>query len=146
MPNYDKYTYNARALQRIKGAWNNKVFGGSVLKPIKASMTGLGGIKERKPGGGKLEKKVPLKKLIEEADIDTGNGGSFYCLKNGIGSEGWGNVEDGGLGTGLLLGLSDILEDRQAQVLSASLASVNTTNHVGSVGDCLLRVESALKR
>lgn len=82
VPNYDKYTYNARALQRIKGAWNNKVFGGSVLKPIKASMTGLGGIKERKPGGGKLEKKVPLKKLIEEADIDTGNGGSFYCLKN----------------------------------------------------------------
>lgn len=82
MPNYDKYFFNARAMQRIQGAWSNKVFGGSVLKPIKPSITGLGGIKERKPNGQKLEKKVPLRKLIEEAEIDTNHGGSFYCLKN----------------------------------------------------------------
>lgn len=81
-PNYQKYTQNGRALQRIKGAWNNKVFGGSVMNPVRAAITGLGGLRERRPDGKKIEKKNMLRKLIEEADVDTYHGGGFYNLKN----------------------------------------------------------------
>ena len=56
-PNYNKYLHNGRAAQRIKGAWTNKVFGGSVLNPIRAAITGVGGLKERRPDGKKIEKK-----------------------------------------------------------------------------------------
>ena len=82
VPEYSKYRSNARAWHRIKGAWNNKVFGGSVLDTVKPAITGLGGIKERQPSGLKLEKKLPLRKFIEAADVDTRNGAGFYSIKN----------------------------------------------------------------
>lgn len=56
-PNYDKYVQNTRALRNVKGAWSNKVFGGSVFRPIKAAITGIGSLKERRIDGKKIEKK-----------------------------------------------------------------------------------------
>ena len=53
-----------------------------MLDTIKPAITGLGGIKERKPYGKKLEKKLPLSKLIAEAEVETNRGAGFYCIKN----------------------------------------------------------------
>jgi hypothetical protein len=81
-PNYSKYIQNARANQRMKAAWNNKVFGGSVFKPGRAAITGLGGLRERRPDGKKIEKKNQLRKMIEESPVDPFQGGGFYTLRN----------------------------------------------------------------
>jgi hypothetical protein len=56
-PNYNKYQHNGRAFQRIKTAWTNKVFGGPVVNPVRAAITGVGGLRERRPDGKKIEKK-----------------------------------------------------------------------------------------
>ena len=52
------------------------------MRPIGASITGLGGLRERRTDGKKIEKLNQLKKLVEEADIDLNYGGGFYSLKN----------------------------------------------------------------
>lgn len=33
------------------------MFGGPVFKPVRAAITGLGGLRERRPDGKKIEKK-----------------------------------------------------------------------------------------
>jgi hypothetical protein len=69
-------------MKNIKAAWNSNVFGGNVFKPIRAAFTGIGGLRERRLDGKKVEKKNCLKKLIENAEIDALNGGGFYTLKD----------------------------------------------------------------
>ena len=52
------------------------------MNPIGASITGLGGLRERRTDGKKIEKKNQLRRLVGEADIDPTHGGGYYTLKN----------------------------------------------------------------
>lgn len=81
-PNVDKYGYNPRAQRNIEAAWQSPVFGGSIFNPVRAARTGLGGLKETRPDGRKIEKKNSLKQQITTMPIDVHCGGGFYSLKN----------------------------------------------------------------
>mmetsp|Transcript_4922 Transcript_4922/g.10845 ORF Transcript_4922/g.10845 Transcript_4922/m.10845 type:complete len:344 (+) Transcript_4922:27-1058(+) len=65
-------------------------------------------------------------------------------LKNRRGSAGWRDVNHGGISTGLLDSLCNILEYRQAHVLGPSLLGVDATNHLSAIRNGLLRVERPL--
>lgn len=69
---------------------------------------------------------------------------SLDGLKDSVGSERWRHVDNGGISTSLLLCVSDVSEDRKSEMLRASLFVIDTANHLSSVGNCLLSVESAL--
>ena len=66
-------------------------------------------------------------------------------LENSVSGERRRHVDDGSLGISGGLGLGDRAENGQAQVLSAGLALVDTTDDLGAVGEGLLGVESTLK-
>ena len=65
-------------------------------------------------------------------------------LLNGVGSEWRGDINDGSFASGVFLGFTDSAEHGQVQVSGSGLSVVDTTNHLRSVGDSLLSVESTL--
>ena len=69
---------------------------------------------------------------------------SLDSLQDGVGSERRWHVDDGGLSIGGRLGFGHGTEDRQAKMLSAGLALVDSTDDLGAVGECLLSVERTL--
>ena len=66
------------------------------------------------------------------------------CLQDSVSGERRRNVDHGGLCIGGCLGFCHRAEDRQAEVLRAGLALVNSTNDLGAIGKCLLSVECTL--
>ena len=69
---------------------------------------------------------------------------SLDSLQDGVGGEGRGHINDGGLGIGGGLGVLHGAEDGQTEMLGASLTLVDATNDLGAIGKCLLSVESTL--
>ena len=62
-------------------------------------------------------------------------------LGDGVGGEGRRHIDDGGVGAGALLRLSDGVVDRQAEMLAAALPRRDAGDHLGAVGERLLGME-----
>ena len=69
---------------------------------------------------------------------------SLDSLQDGVGGERRWNVDDGGFSIGGRLGFGHGTENRQAKMLSAGLALIDSTDDLGAVGESLLRVERTL--
>lgn len=54
--NLIKYQHTPRFLKNLIYAWRSPVFGGNVFTPIYGSQTGIGGLKEKRADGRKIEK------------------------------------------------------------------------------------------
>ena len=68
----------------------------------------------------------------------------FNSFHNGSGSEGRGDVHNRCFAVSVLFGLSDVLEHWESQVHLSSLLGVDSSNHVGSIGNGLLSVKGTL--
>ena len=69
---------------------------------------------------------------------------SFDCLQDGISCSGGRHINDGSIAPGLLLSLSTVLKDGQAEVSAAGLLGGNSSNHLSAVVQSLLGLEGAL--
>ena len=65
VPYLGKYVQNRRFLKNIEGAWNNEVFGGQVFNSVKAACSGIGGLREKRRDGKKVEKTNSLRSKIQ---------------------------------------------------------------------------------
>merc|ERR1711966_524723 len=66
------------------------------------------------------------------------------CLQDRLGSERRWHEDNRRVASCCFLCLSDIVEDWKAEMLLATLSWGDSSNHLGSILDCLLRVEGAL--
>jgi hypothetical protein len=69
---------------------------------------------------------------------------SFNGFEDSVGSEGWGHIDDRGVSTSMLLGISDVTEDWESEVLWASLLNVDSSDHFGSVSNSSFSMESTV--
>ena len=69
-------------MKNIEGAWNNEVFGGLVFNPIKAACSGIGGLREKRRDGKKVEKTNSLRNSIQSMPMNFNQGAGYYVLKN----------------------------------------------------------------
>ena len=82
VPRFERYGSYHRSIKNAKTAWSSPVFGGSVLKPLRAGKPGTDAMKDIQFDGNNLEKGNSLMKYVTTVPIDTETGGAFYRLKN----------------------------------------------------------------
>ena len=79
---------------------------------------------------------------LGDADGETDLG--LHGVNDGLGGEGWRDVDDGGIGLDVGGGLGNRVENGQTKMLLASLLWSHTTDNISAVGQGTLSVEGTL--